>query len=100
MPLSFAEAEAELKKYAAFDWLVGPDGKKHPAWSIPEIVQGLRQSGLYPRASDKLVRGWIDKGLLRAREFEGSGLRIFREWLVEFAAEHLASPEDRATVNE
>jgi hypothetical protein len=47
-----------------------------------------------------LVRGWIDKGLLRAREFEGSGLRIFREWLVEFAAEHLATPEDRATVNE
>ncbi|MBA3825509.1 MAG: helix-turn-helix domain-containing protein [Ktedonobacterales bacterium] len=83
------EAQEFLSRYAAFEWLTKNPGPRKPVWSVIEVASAMRESGLHPRASSELVRGWCDAG-----EFPGAqampgnvGWRIPREDLLQFFAE-------------
>ena len=89
MPLR--EAEEQLRQFAVFSWLIGTEGTGRAMWSVQDVADGMRRSGLRPNGSAQYVRELVKDGAFHhAIDYAGNvGIRIPREDLVVYFAEDM-----------
>jgi hypothetical protein len=86
------EAEAFLRRYKAYDWLINDT---RPMWTTSDLLEAIQRAGILPNASRKLINGWCERKLSSGgRALPGAvnykstlGWRIPREDLLIFFAE-------------